>query len=135
MSAGNKNAIDNVARMFADRDAERFVSAWLSSFYDSEGFHETLFLQTRIFCNFGGNRFFVEHKDVLYASCAQALMSYAEGVNLTRNQETQNAGVMSMMQPLEPIVVAARILALDSGSVRAKLVDMVNAIQPKQDAQ
>jgi hypothetical protein len=67
---------------FKDRDGITFATKWLEMYYASEGFHNTLLMQTSIFTGFGSNPFFTRHKDSLYPLCAHALISFAEGTKL-----------------------------------------------------
>lgn len=123
-----KHAISGlIAEFFQDRNAYAFAIAWLESFYATEGFTQTMALQSKIFTGFGGNAFFKEHHANLYPLCAHSLMCYAEGTEMTMNPETRDSGVLSMMQGIEPIVHAVRLVGGDVIKFRSRFKDMLNS--------
>jgi hypothetical protein len=116
-----------VAQNFRDRDAGEFAVMWLECFYASEGFHHTMQMQTKIFTNFGNNEFFLKNREMMYPICAHALMSYAEGTAMTLEENTRDAGVLALMQGLEPVVHAARISGERPTVLRKDLMIMLNS--------
>jgi hypothetical protein len=89
---------------------------------------QTLSAQATIFSGFGGNPFYSRHSQSLYHICAHSLMSYAEGVNLLSVKSDGSAGIMAMMQGIEPVVHAARLLGMDSSALRTTLVSLVDLL-------
>jgi hypothetical protein len=125
----NRQKIESFAfQNFRDKDASEFVSRWLCCFYANESMVQTLSAQAAIFSGFNGNQFYSRHAQSLYHICAHSLMSYAEGVSLLSVKSDGSAGIMAMMQGIEPVVHAARLLGLDSGAVRTSLVSLVDLL-------
>lgn len=124
----NKEKIEEFARRhYRDRDAAGFVSRWLSSFYANADMTETMLSHVQIFSGFGGSSFFRSNHGMLYLACSHALMCYAEGVVLL-SREDKGAGVMAIMQGIEPAIIAARIAGEDPVTVRPALVALIESI-------
>jgi hypothetical protein len=106
-----------------NRDASDFALSWLNCFFANQDVSKTMVAQSLIFSDFGSNEFYLKHKAMLYPICAHALQSYAEGYSLIAAKNTNNAGIMALMQGIEPVIAAGRLTGLDTVSMRETLVE------------
>lgn len=108
---------------YKNRDASDFALLWLNCFFANQDISKTMVAQALIFSDFGGSEFYSKHKAMLYPICAHSLQSYAEGYSLIAAKNTNNAGIMALMQGIEPVVAAGRLIGLDAVALRETLVE------------
>lgn len=94
---------------FVDRNAAKWATAWLCTFFAATNAFETIKGITDMFSDFNGNEFYIENKKVLYELCGHAAQSYAECAPFMSSENESDWTVGGITQVLEPVIMAARL--------------------------
>jgi hypothetical protein len=95
---------------FADRDAAEWVKQWLYLFFETSEATNSAYGMAKVFSGFGGNLFYAKHQNMLYPVCAHATFSNMESSAALQADPQSQSAMTGMVQPIEPVVMAARVL-------------------------
>lgn len=120
---------DVLRQTVKDSEARDFCLVWLSTFYSAGNYIATINAQSRVFCQFSGNEFYRKHIHFLEPLCANAIMAWAEGVEVIQGNKEDGAGFVALANVLEPVIHAVRLTNGNPSQARSYFMALLQRFQ------